>query len=313
METQNERRFNCIRGLDWTTNHQNVAKDETIPRAMRPPLWRDKLRIEGESVDANEKNTDGNRGPDECFDRGESFVVACSPCTKRARGQEGVMNFCIPFPPLSGTFSCSIESLNCDLMWDHFKTRHSNEASHTHLKKSSIFWICWRSSERCESFGPRWLHDPQFDDHSEQQDRECTNLDHPCHQQDCVVSFWVILAYMCVKLQMRLYVCHRVGPLWVHCGSIVGPLWVHCGSIVGPLWVHSGSILGPFWVHFGSIWGPFWVHFGSILGPFWVHFGSILGPFWVHFGSILGPFWVHSGSILGPFWVHSGSILGPFC
>ena len=108
----------------------------------------------------------------------------------------------------------------------------------------------------------------------------------------------VILAYMCVKLQMRSYVCHRVGPFWVHFGSILGPFWVHFGSILGPFWVHFGSTLGPLWVHFGSILGPFWVHFGSILGPFWVHFGSILGPFWVHFGSILGPFWVHFGSIL---------------
>ena len=86
----------------------------------------------------------------------------------------------------------------------------------------------------------------------------------------------VILAHMCVKLQMRLYVCHRVGPFGVHFGSILGPFWVHFGSILGPFWVHSGSILGPFWVHSGSILGPFWVHFGSILGPFWVHFGSIL-------------------------------------
>ena len=31
----------------------------------------DKLRIEGESVDANEKNTDGNKGPDKVFDEGE--------------------------------------------------------------------------------------------------------------------------------------------------------------------------------------------------------------------------------------------------
>ena len=86
----------------------------------------------------------------------------------------------------------------------------------------------------------------------------------------------VILAYMCVKLLVRSYVCHRVGPFWVH----------------------FGSILGPFWVHFGSILGPFWVHFGSILGPCWVHVGSMLGPFWVHFGSILGPFWVHSAYCL---------------
>ena len=30
--------------------------------------------------------------------------------------------------------------------------------------------------ERYECLGPRRLHHPQFDDHSEQQDRECTNL-----------------------------------------------------------------------------------------------------------------------------------------
>ena len=78
----------------------------------------------------------------------------------------------------------------------------------------------------------------------------------------------VILAYMCVKLQMRLYVCQAPCPFWVHFGSILGPFWVHFGSILGPFWVHFGSILGPFWVHFWSILGPFWVHFGSILGPF---------------------------------------------
>ena len=61
------------------------------------------------------------------------------------------------------------------------------------------------------------------------------------------MRFGVILAYMCVKLQMRLYVCHRVGPFWVHFGSTWGPFWVHFGSILGPFWVHSGSILGPFW------------------------------------------------------------------
>ena len=82
----------------------------------------------------------------------------------------------------------------------------------------------------------------------------------------------VILAYMCVKLQMRLYVCQAPCPFWVHFGSILGPFWVHFGSILGPFWVHFGSILGPFWVHFGSILGLLWVYFGSILGPFWVHF-----------------------------------------
>ena len=84
----------------------------------------------------------------------------------------------------------------------------------------------------------------------------------------------VILAFVCVKLLVRLYVCHRVGPFWVQFGSILGPFWVHFGSILGPFWVHFGSILGPFWVHFGSILGPFWVHFGSIWGPFGVHLGS---------------------------------------
>ena len=48
----------------------------------------------------------------------------------------------------------------------------------------------------------------------------------------------VILAYTCVKPLVRLYVCLRVGPFWVHSGSILGPFWVHSGSILGPFWVH---------------------------------------------------------------------------
>ena len=59
----------------------------------------------------------------------------------------------------------------------------------------------------------------------------------------------VILAYMCVKLLVRLYVCHCVGPFWVHFRSILGPFWVHVGSMLGPCWVHVGSMLGPCWVH----------------------------------------------------------------
>ena len=46
------------------------------------------------------------------------------------------------------------------------------------------------------------------------------------NNSECI-QLGVILAYMCVKLQMRLYVCHRVGPFWVHFGSILGPFWVH--------------------------------------------------------------------------------------
>ena len=53
---------------------------------------------------------------------------------------------------------------------------------------------------------------------------------------------------MCVKLQMRLYVCHRLGPFWVHFGSILGPFWVHFGSILGPCCVRLVFILGPFWL-----------------------------------------------------------------
>ena len=32
------------------------------------------------------------------------------------------------------------------------------------------------------------------------------------------------LHYMCVKLLVRFFVCHRVGPFWVHFGSILGPI-----------------------------------------------------------------------------------------
>ena len=66
------------KGLDRKTNRQGLMKAETQPRSARPPPWRDKLRIEGESLDANEKNTDGNKGPDEVFDRGESMLCLAS-------------------------------------------------------------------------------------------------------------------------------------------------------------------------------------------------------------------------------------------
>ena len=78
------------------------------------------------------------------------------------------------------------------------------------------------------------------------------------HKADLQHTHGVILAYMCVKLQMRLYVCQAPCPFWVHFGSILGPFWVHFGSILGPLWVHCGSIVGRFWVHF-------WVHFACCL------------------------------------------------
>ena len=37
------------------------------------------------------------------------------------------------------------------------------------------------------------------------------------------IGLRVILVYICVKPQMRLYVCHRVGPFWVYFGSTLGP------------------------------------------------------------------------------------------
>ena len=58
--------------------------------AQRPPPWRDKLRIEGESVDGDEKNIDGNKGPDEVFDRGKSMLwLAASYLEYMATIQEG--------------------------------------------------------------------------------------------------------------------------------------------------------------------------------------------------------------------------------
>ena len=64
-------------------------------------------------------------------------------------------------------------------------------------------------------------------------------------QRKCtlLVDVGVILAYMCVKLLVRLYVCHRVGPFWVHFGSILGPFCVHFVSILGPFWVHFAYCL----------------------------------------------------------------------
>ena len=53
----------------------------------------------------------------------------------------------------------------------------------------------------------------------------------------------MILAYLCVKLQMRLYVCQAPCPFWVHFESILGPFWVHFGSILGPFGVHFACCL----------------------------------------------------------------------
>ena len=54
--------------------------------------------------------------------------------------------------------------------------------------------------------------------------RKGTDMPKPIQRQ---FTKGVILAHMCVKFQMRLYVCHRVGPVRVHFGSISGPFWVH--------------------------------------------------------------------------------------
>ena len=59
---------------EWKTNHEGLMKTEIQPRSARPPPARGKLRIEGKSVDADEKNTDGKKGPDEDFDTGESML-----------------------------------------------------------------------------------------------------------------------------------------------------------------------------------------------------------------------------------------------
>ena len=116
--------------LDRKTNRQSLMKVETQPRSARPPPRRDKFRNEGEFVDANEKNTDGNKGPDEVFDRGESMLwLAPSYFGAQGCNPRSGDKFDAPFPFLSGTFSCSVEGLNSDLMWDYFKTRCVNEAS----------------------------------------------------------------------------------------------------------------------------------------------------------------------------------------
>jgi len=63
-----------LRQRERETKSENDAAEETMSATVKLAKQidePDKLRNEGESVDANEKNTDGNKGPDEVFDEGE--------------------------------------------------------------------------------------------------------------------------------------------------------------------------------------------------------------------------------------------------
>ena len=71
------------KGFDRKTNHQNLTKVETIPRATRPPPWRDK-----------HATTEYSRKSKGRCDRGESMVwLAPSYMKYKATIQEGVRNF----------------------------------------------------------------------------------------------------------------------------------------------------------------------------------------------------------------------------
>ena len=75
-------------GVQNWTQEEGVGSEDQSPGSSEgrnaakvgktTTLERDKLRIEGESVDEDEKNTDGNKGPDEVFDRGESKLWLAS-------------------------------------------------------------------------------------------------------------------------------------------------------------------------------------------------------------------------------------------
>jgi len=56
--------FVLIKATVGALKLEESMKEVAQPRPTRPPPWRDKFRHEGESVDANEKKTDGNKGPD---------------------------------------------------------------------------------------------------------------------------------------------------------------------------------------------------------------------------------------------------------
>ena len=168
------------KGLDRKTNHQDLMKTETkeifvLTKAIgeketvalkleqsakevaqRLPPWRDKFRACQSGAKSEEQSH--NRG-------GSMLWLASSYLEHEATIQEGVKKYhlCLSIPINSLFVGGS--------------------------KRKGPFARQVLGCERYASLGRRRLHDPQFDDHSEQQDREWTSLDQRCHQQDCVSAF----------------------------------------------------------------------------------------------------------------------------
>ena len=132
-------------------------KAETQPMSARPPPWRDNLRIEGESVDADEKNTDGNKGPDEVFDRGESMLWLAASYLE-AQGYK---------PRRSDEFLCPISKVwnVLEPLKTQYQKRYANDAD-----ELERYGFCKKSKARVTK------HDDQSKEHL----YEGANLDQSC-------------------------------------------------------------------------------------------------------------------------------------
>ena len=154
------------KGLDRKTNHEGRMKAETQPRSARPPPWRDKLRIDCESVDADEKNTDGNKGSDEVFDRGESMLWLAASYLEAQGYKPRRSDECYAFLEKVwneleryGFFKKSKSRVK---KHDDQSKEHHNEGANLDQSCRSERFIVEKCPMRYESIGSR-----EFDEHSE--------------------------------------------------------------------------------------------------------------------------------------------------
>ena len=140
------------------------------------------------------------------------------------------------------------------------------------------------------------------------------------------------LAYMCVKPQMRLYVCHQMRLNVCHQMRLLNPQHngvcfarllllaslgrfstVQTGILVQWVFLCKHWFLSKYWL-LDPKWtqmDPKWTQNGPKMDPKWTHNGPIMDPKWTQNGPKMDPKWTHNGPMMDPKWTQNGPKNGP--